>query len=412
MGMPTYNITDKMKTSKQLDGLLEADNDYIKRARKSGQSYAQSRGLLNSDIAAGAAHSAAIDAALPIAQADAGVEADFGKIKYQGDVQSTLNSQEFGFQTQLNAQNFGFQKDLNSQNFGFQSKLNDQNYGHQTGLLEMEQGFNKDQSALDRAHQLSLSDKQFGQQESLLDKEQAFSANQNLQNREHQSSLLEIEQDFSAGQNLQNRNHQTGLLEQEQAFNADQSSLDRTQRQDLLAQEQAFNAEQNADQRSYEERMRNIEDATQREIEATKQDAGLYAQYIKGVADINASSMEQGEKDVAARNLWDQYTAGSQIGNSLRHISVNPDGTVNRSEAAAVKPQAAAGQPPAQAQPNTTAMLYGQGIYTSGITRDSAGELVDKNGNPSPGGDYDLVDGQWKRQSQIYGGYWDTVGGR
>ena len=55
----------------QITGLLDKDSRYIQRAKVAGTTYAASRGLLNTSIAAGATEAAAIDAALPIAQQDA-----------------------------------------------------------------------------------------------------------------------------------------------------------------------------------------------------------------------------------------------------------------------------------------------------------------------------------------------------
>lgn len=57
----------------QLSGILAKGGDYIEKARADSAGVANSRGLLNSSIAAGAGESAAIGAALPIAQADAGI---------------------------------------------------------------------------------------------------------------------------------------------------------------------------------------------------------------------------------------------------------------------------------------------------------------------------------------------------
>lgn len=59
--------------SGNLDSLLNSDSPYLKSARASAAQFANSRGLLNSTMAATAGEKAAIDAALPIAQADAGV---------------------------------------------------------------------------------------------------------------------------------------------------------------------------------------------------------------------------------------------------------------------------------------------------------------------------------------------------
>lgn len=56
----------------QLDKILSKDSPYVTRARTSAAGVANSRGLQNSTMAAQAGEAAAIDAALPIAQADAG----------------------------------------------------------------------------------------------------------------------------------------------------------------------------------------------------------------------------------------------------------------------------------------------------------------------------------------------------
>ncbi len=55
----------------QLSGLLASNSPYMEQARLSGMGTANSRGLLNSSMAAGASQQAAIQAGLPIAQQDA-----------------------------------------------------------------------------------------------------------------------------------------------------------------------------------------------------------------------------------------------------------------------------------------------------------------------------------------------------
>jgi len=61
--------TDTVKG--QMEGLLSNDSEYMRINAAKGERKAQSRGLLNSSMAVGAARGAAIDAALPIAQQDA-----------------------------------------------------------------------------------------------------------------------------------------------------------------------------------------------------------------------------------------------------------------------------------------------------------------------------------------------------
>jgi hypothetical protein len=62
---------NKETVSGQLDTLIAKDSPYIQRARTNAAEVANSRGLLNSSMAAGAGEAAAIDAALPIAASDA-----------------------------------------------------------------------------------------------------------------------------------------------------------------------------------------------------------------------------------------------------------------------------------------------------------------------------------------------------
>jgi hypothetical protein len=63
----------KETVSGQLDALLAADSPYLQRAKHGATQTANARGLLNTSMAAGAGEAAAIDAAAPIAKADADV---------------------------------------------------------------------------------------------------------------------------------------------------------------------------------------------------------------------------------------------------------------------------------------------------------------------------------------------------
>ncbi len=65
VNQPTDTVAGQMET------LLSKDSPYMTRARTSAMQYANSRGLVNSSMAAGAGEAAAIDRALPIASQDA-----------------------------------------------------------------------------------------------------------------------------------------------------------------------------------------------------------------------------------------------------------------------------------------------------------------------------------------------------
>lgn len=69
----------------QMSSLLGQDNPYMEAAQGNAMEQANSRGLLNSSIAAGAGTGAAISAALPIAQADAGTNFSTKQLNTQAE---------------------------------------------------------------------------------------------------------------------------------------------------------------------------------------------------------------------------------------------------------------------------------------------------------------------------------------
>ncbi len=66
-------VTPNELVANQLNSLLDQNGAYMRNARLRGQEQAANRGLLNSSVAAGASQRAALEAAAPIAQADAEV---------------------------------------------------------------------------------------------------------------------------------------------------------------------------------------------------------------------------------------------------------------------------------------------------------------------------------------------------
>lgn len=68
---PAPVLSGEYSTEDRLNNLLSHDSEYMDLAATKAQQYANQRGLLNSSLAATAGHVAAIEAAAPIAQADA-----------------------------------------------------------------------------------------------------------------------------------------------------------------------------------------------------------------------------------------------------------------------------------------------------------------------------------------------------
>lgn len=88
---------DNRTVEQRLNGLLAGDSDYIKMARAAGLKTANARGLLNSSMAAGAAQGAAIERALPIAQADTDIAAQDRRLRVSTQAESDRLREAAGY---------------------------------------------------------------------------------------------------------------------------------------------------------------------------------------------------------------------------------------------------------------------------------------------------------------------------
>jgi hypothetical protein len=100
-GPTAYTPGENAFVSNQLTKLLTSGSPYLERARTRALAGANRRGLLNSSMAMGAGEAAAIDAALPIAQADANTVG--GAERYNADIGNTFtrDANTFGRQGAL-----------------------------------------------------------------------------------------------------------------------------------------------------------------------------------------------------------------------------------------------------------------------------------------------------------------------
>ena len=76
-------VTPNELVNNQLNALLQSNSAYMRNAELRGRELANNRGLLNSSIAAGNAQRASLEAAMPIAQADAQVYRDANDQNFQ-----------------------------------------------------------------------------------------------------------------------------------------------------------------------------------------------------------------------------------------------------------------------------------------------------------------------------------------
>jgi hypothetical protein len=105
-----------------MTSLLGADSPYIQSARQAGLEAANSRGLLNSSIAAGTSQRAAVDAAMPMFQQAYGLNAQREQNTFNGALQRTQLGMGLLGQRENNAFQ-GNQADLQRQFEGTQAQL-------------------------------------------------------------------------------------------------------------------------------------------------------------------------------------------------------------------------------------------------------------------------------------------------
>lgn len=142
-------ITDPETVAGQMNALLSKDSTYMQSAKANAMATANSRGLINSSIAAGAGEKAAIDSALPIAQQDSTINAnagqsaqntnqDLGLTGYKSLLDSAQQATNFGYSTAQNAQNIAGNMQIQKQQQEATATL-------QTTLKNMDINFNLQQ---------------------------------------------------------------------------------------------------------------------------------------------------------------------------------------------------------------------------------------------------------------------------
>jgi hypothetical protein len=142
-----YTPKGGMTVEDRVTGLLAKDNPYTQVARTGAAQTANSRGLLNSSIAAGAGEEAAIKSVLPIAQQDAAYYQNLGQQKNQGAVTSILNKEQGDTQSKLQKEQGDIQKGLYETQGNVSSKLSAQTAAQDQALKQMDIEWNKIQLA-------------------------------------------------------------------------------------------------------------------------------------------------------------------------------------------------------------------------------------------------------------------------
>ncbi|MFA7351850.1 MAG: hypothetical protein WC009_13930 [Methylotenera sp.] len=139
-----WNITPEQTVSGQMDNVLNKDGLIMQQARSQGLQQANSRGLLNSSMAVGAAQDAVIKNALPIATSDANANLGANRLNTESTNSFSVNN----FNAKNTAESFNAQQKNNTEQFNLTNQYNqsaasfDSNV--QASLKQLDQQFNWD----------------------------------------------------------------------------------------------------------------------------------------------------------------------------------------------------------------------------------------------------------------------------
>lgn len=150
----TRTVGDNELVSSQLQKLLATDSPYLQQARNKAAQTANSRGLVNSAMAAGWGESAAIDAAAPIAQADAGAYTSAARDNQSAQNAVSLNNASAANQAEMARAAAANQASMAAANMQMQDRLNDKQTSNQYQLQQEQNKFTAAQQDKNQAFQL------------------------------------------------------------------------------------------------------------------------------------------------------------------------------------------------------------------------------------------------------------------
>ena len=156
----TRQVQGDELVANQLGTLMNREGAYLSNARRRGLEQSNSRGMLNSSIAAGAAERAGIEAAMPIAAADA---ATYGRA--QTENMGALNEAQMQQRDIMNQQEMARWNSLTAgQSAGMQAQIAREQMAAELQSQREQLAYQGEQAGLDRYHQLGMSNTEYGQQ--------------------------------------------------------------------------------------------------------------------------------------------------------------------------------------------------------------------------------------------------------
>lgn len=222
---PSFEDPTKL-TMKAMDELLSSGGSYMTNALRSGMSLANSRGLMNSNMAAGMAQKSAIESSMPILNEIMGLTGSREQAEYQ--MANNALSQAMNMEGQRESQSF-------------QDRMKRMGAAFDTANMREDHNFKRGENSLDR-----------GLQSYLQESDQWFTGNQNSLDRSHRSWLQSDNQNWQTGENRLQRDHQWGLQKDEQGWKTGENALSRNHDVGLAN----LNAHNNLTQTRYEGELR------------------------------------------------------------------------------------------------------------------------------------------------------------
>ena len=310
------NVESNQTVAGQMDGLLNKNSDYMKRAETKGLQVAGSRGLLNTDFAASAAHGAAIDAAMPIAQQDASTYANQSLTNQGYSNQSreynATNDQNMTIQN-MNADNAASQfnaasdQDMTRANMDSSNEANKFNAGQTT---QVNQG---NQDAQNTASQYNASNSQ-----------QATLANQAANNRANEFNATSSQDMTRANMDSENAANQFSAANQQQTNLANQNAQNEANQFNASADNRvsefnattAFNTWSQQAQQQHQVVMENLSGENKEKLIQVEMD---YKRIIDG--EKNASSAYQQAIDAMGNALGNSALSAKQQQRAVDEIT-------------------------------------------------------------------------------------------
>lgn len=201
----TREVGDGELVENRLNGLLDDNSTYLQRARARSAQASNSRGLLNSSMAASAGEAAAIDAAMPIAQQDASTMFTQGRANQD----ATNRASEFGANADNEANRFTAGAENQAAEFGAnaENRSSEFNANQHNSLLAQNAQLEQQNNQFNASLQTGVSESNANRLTSVSvgnsdrnTQNSQFNANLNQQNEQFNAGLEQANNQFNAGQ--------------------------------------------------------------------------------------------------------------------------------------------------------------------------------------------------------------------